>query len=163
MDALSASKKLGSEEGMRRATAVLNRPFADPTAAAIRVRVFQIAEALFQSINYKSSVPLYRAVSQRRGANLDTLDYPLNNRVWLQAQFDQIRKHDNEADRLAALDRIVNWTDPGPGGFYDEAIPLPSPTPRLGHERDPAFIRTPLTVTFRRWRRSCPHSGGSGA
>jgi hypothetical protein len=151
MDALSASKKIGSEEGMRRATAVLERPFADPTAAAIRVRVFQFAEALFQSINYKSSVPLYRAVTQRRGANLDTLDYPLNNRVWLQAQFDQIRKRDNEADRLAALDRIVNWTDPGPGGFYDDlGNPAAQPhlVPGLGHGRDPAFIHTPLNGHF---------------
>jgi len=151
MALLSALPGIGSEERMRRATAVMQRPFADPAAAALRVRVFQIAEALFQSINYKSSVPLYRAVSQRRGANLDTLDYPLNNRVWLQAQFDQIRKRDNEADRLAALDRIVHWTDPGPGGFYDD-LGNPAAQPHLvaglGHERDPAFIHTPLNGHF---------------
>lgn len=151
MDALRAAWKHGAEAAMKRATEILARPFADPRADAIRLRVFQLAEALFQSINYKSSVPLYRAVSRRRGAFLDSLDYPLNNRVWLQAQFEQIAKLDDEAGRLAALDRIVNWTDPGPGGFYDD-LGNPSAQPHLvagvGHEQDPAFINTPLNGHF---------------
>ena len=55
-----------------------------------------------------------------RGATLDTIDAPLNNRQWLQSRFDQIRKLDGEAARLSEIDAIINWTNPGPGGFYDD-------------------------------------------
>jgi hypothetical protein len=48
------------------------------------------------------------------------MDYPLNNRPWLEARFTQIRQLDSEAARQQALDAIVNWTNPGPGGFYDD-------------------------------------------
>ena len=43
-----------------------------------------------------------------------------NNRPWLEARFTQIRQLDSEAARLQALDAIVNWTNPGSGGFYDD-------------------------------------------
>ena len=52
------------------------------------------------------SVKLYQAISVDRGANLDTIDMPLNNRLWIKSQTD--------------LNAIVNRTDPGPGGFYDD-------------------------------------------
>jgi hypothetical protein len=95
----------------------------------------------------KLSVPLYRAIAQGRGASLDTLDYPLNNRAWLAARFATIRQLDTEPARLAQLGEIVNWTNPGPGGFYDDlgnAATSPHLDRGLGHERDPAFLRTPL-------------------
>ena len=49
-------------------------------------RVFQLAEALFQSIRMQLSVPLYRAQEEVRGGNLDGIDFPLNNRPWLKVQ-----------------------------------------------------------------------------
>jgi len=38
------------------------------------------------------SVERYKAISVGRGANLDTIDAPLNNRLWLKAQFQEIRQ-----------------------------------------------------------------------
>ena len=56
-----------------------------------------------------------------RGANLDTIDVPLNNRAWLKQQIRRdARRLTDEAERLQGIDEIVNWTDPGPGGFYDD-------------------------------------------
>jgi hypothetical protein len=55
----------------------------------------------------KLSVPLYCAISQGRGASLDTLDYSLNNRAWLAARFTAIRQTDHESARLAQLQEIV--------------------------------------------------------
>ena len=56
-----------------------------------------------------------------RGANLDAIDCGLNNRVWLKARFAEIRG-DRRSKRSGwqDFDAIVNWTDPGPGGFYDD-------------------------------------------
>ena len=67
----------------------------------LRARVFELAEALFQSIRMQLSVPRYKAISMDRGANLDTIDVPLNNRGWLQQKFAEIRQQPDEADRLA--------------------------------------------------------------
>jgi hypothetical protein len=93
---------------------------AAPVAADLRTRVFQLAEALYQSVRMQLSVPLYRAIAVGRGANLDLIDAPLNDRVWMSEQFAAIRALPTERERLAALSRLASWTDPGPGGFYDD-------------------------------------------
>jgi hypothetical protein len=60
----------------------------------------------------------------------------------------KLRAQAAEADRLAAIDQILNWTNPGPGGFYDD-LGDPSNRPHLdpgaGFENDPAFFHTPRT------------------
>ncbi|MCB1103378.1 MAG: hypothetical protein H7A44_08225 [Opitutaceae bacterium] len=149
--ALAKAPEIGAYPAMDEATIILARAWQKPVVRDLHLRLFQIAEALFQQIHYKSSVPLYRALSQRRGGNLDTIDYPLNNRVWLMKQFDLVRSMEHEKDRLARLDRIVNWTDPGPGGFYDDlgnTAAQPHLVPGVGHDQDPAFIHTPLNGHF---------------
>jgi hypothetical protein len=92
-------------------------------------------------------VPLYKAISVDRGASLDTVDNPLNNRPWLKQRFTELRALDDEAARLKGIDEIVNWTDPGPGGFYDDLGNL-TRQPHLvrgpGFARDPAFLESSL-------------------
>jgi hypothetical protein len=93
------------------------------------------------------SVEKYKAISTDRGATLDTLDVPLNNRLWLEQRFGEIRQMSGESDRLGALDQIVNWTNPGPGGFYDDLGNLTA-QPHLvrgpGPSKDPAFLESSL-------------------
>jgi hypothetical protein len=93
------------------------------------------------------SVPWYKAISVDRGANLDTIDVPLNNRMWLKARFAELRQTTDEAERLRGIDAIVNWTDPGPGGFYDDlGNPLQQPhlVRGVGYQKDPAFLESSL-------------------
>ena len=66
------------------------------------------------------SVERYKAIGIDRGACLDTVDFPLNNRAWLEQRFAAIRKLENEAARLKAINEILHWTDPGQGGYYDD-------------------------------------------
>ena len=111
-----------------------------------RARVFELAEALFQSIRMQLSVGRYQAISVDRGATLDTVDVPLNDRVWLKARFEEMRSMDPAA-RRKAIDEIVHWTDPGPGGFYDDLGNLtmqPHLVRGLGYEKDPAFLESSL-------------------
>ena len=147
MDALRAAPMLGAGAAMARAEEILARAVTQPVAQAWRTRTYQLAEALFQSIHLKLSVPLYRAIAQGRGASLDTLDYPLNNRAWLGERFATIRPLATEPARITQLNEIVNWTNPGPGGFYDDlgnATASPHLDRGRGYERDPAFLQTPL-------------------
>lgn len=104
------------------AEAELDRAYLHRADAApdLRARVFELAEALFQSIHMQLSVDRYSAIGYDRGANLDTVDLSLNNRVWLKNSFAKIRALPTERERVAALDDILNWTNPGPGGFYDD-------------------------------------------
>jgi hypothetical protein len=89
-------------------------------AADWRLRVYTLAEALFQTIRQQLSVEKYRAIAVGRGGTLDSLETPLNNAAWLRARFAEAAALDNEQARLAAIERIVHWTDPGPGGYYDD-------------------------------------------
>jgi hypothetical protein len=105
---------------MAEAERVLDEAATSRVAPDHCARVFELAEALFQSIRMQLSVPRYKAISVDRGANLDTVDAPLNNRIWLKLRFDELRQVSDEPARLAGIDEILNWTDPGPGGYYDD-------------------------------------------
>ena len=101
---------------MKRAEQLLGERFSDP----LHTRILTLGEALFQSIGMQLSVEKYKAIAIDRGACLDTLDYPLNNRIWLRNEFRKIRALGSEALRHEALRHIASWTNPGPGGFYDD-------------------------------------------
>jgi len=120
MDKLRDARSIGPLLAMNQAEAILNRALTEPVSPHWRGRIFELAEALFQSIRMQLSVERYQAIAVDRGASLDTVDYPLNNRRWLKEQFDLIRKRSTEAERLKGINEILNWTNPGPGGFYDD-------------------------------------------
>jgi hypothetical protein len=145
MDILRDAGSQGAAEALERADATLERAVSQPVAAAWRARVFELADALHESIRMQLSVPRHRAIHVDRGANLDLIDTPLNNREWLRREFHKIRMLDDEQARLERIDAIVNWTNPGPGGFYDDLGNLAA-QPRLvrglGADVDPEFRET---------------------
>lgn len=146
--ALHDAPRLGSLRAMEAAETVLDADVLTADAGRLRARVFELAEALFQSIHMQLSVPRYQAIGLGRGANLDAIDFALNNRVWLKNQFAQIRTLPDEKARLARLTQLTEWTSPGPGGFYDD-LGDPANQPHLvpgePFEKDPDFLKSPLT------------------
>ena len=160
LEHLRRAREIGSDAAMTAARAALEPPSPGP-GAAWRARVFELAEALFQSIRMQLSVTRYKAIAVHRGANLDLIDSPLNNAAWLRLRFDEIALRPDEAERLVELDQILNWKNPGPGGFYDnlgEANAMPHVVLRLSYAEDPSFVRSP------RFGYILPgvHTGGSG-
>ena len=145
---LREAPQTGSRLAMSQAETVLQRASTDRVAADWRARVFELAEALYQSIRMQLSVVRYQAISVGRGANLDEIDAPLNNRLWLEQRFERIRELKTESERLAEIAGIVNWNNPGPGGYYDD-LGDPGRRPHLergpGFEMDPAFFQSTLT------------------
>ncbi len=140
MEILRAAPQTGSQAAMSEAEAVLDQAVTQRVAQDWRARVFELAEALFQSIRMQLSVEKYQAIEVERGANLDSIDAPLNNRLWLKERFTALRQLPHEADRLKGITEIVHWTDPGPGGFYDEPGNLTRRDhllPGPGFEQDP--------------------------
>lgn len=117
MDALRAVPRTGSTAAMDAALAILKR--ADTTCCPdLRERIESLCDQLFRNIRMQTSVTRYHASGTQRGAVLDFLDYPLNNRWWLEDELARLRTLP-EADRLARLELIRTWEHPGAGSFYD--------------------------------------------
>lgn len=143
---LAAAVQLGSVAAMQKAETALN---TDPPEMvplkAWRAAIEDLAGHLFHDIGLQLSVTKYGASAIERGATLDTVDVQLNDRTWLEREFARIRAMSDEPDRLQAIAALVNWRDPGPGGFYDD-LGVPSSEPHLvrgsGYPADPAFFRT---------------------
>jgi hypothetical protein len=147
LDRLRSATRGQALQAIADARRILDEAQHEP-APEWRLRVYTLAEALFQSIRQQLSVEKYRAIAVGRGATLDSLETPLNNRGWLLARFDEIAALRNEDERLAALDRVVRWTDPGPGGYYDD---LGNPAQQshlvrgLPYEEDPQRFKSTMT------------------
>src|SRR5262249_18621664 len=132
----------------KEAEAILQQAVTRPVSDDLRARVFELGEALFQSIRMQLSVERYKAIAVGRGATLDTIDRPLNNRPWLRERFESIRRVDAENGRLKLIDEIVNWTDPGPGGYYDDlgnATSQPHLVRGVGFAEDPDYFKSALS------------------
>jgi hypothetical protein len=147
LERLRSARSGESRQALADAQRILDRAQEKP-AADWRLRVYVLAEALFQSIRQQLSVERYRAIAVGRGATLDSLETPLNNSGWLLARFAEVAALETEEERLAAIDRIVRWTDPGPGGYYDD-LGNPSQQPHLvrglPYEEDPQRFKSTMT------------------
>ncbi len=145
--AMEALRSLGVD-GIAAAERILDEAALQPPAASLRQRTFELAEALFQSIRMQLSVTKYKAIAVGRGANLDAIDTPLNNRAWLKGRFAEISRMAKPADRAAAVHEILHWTDAGPGGFYDD-LGNTALQPHLDHglpfDQDPARLVSSMT------------------
>lgn len=120
LESLRQASRTGALPAIDQAAHALHAVLAESPASEWRARVFALAEALYQSIHMQLSVDKYQAIAVGRGANLDAIDTPLNNRHWLNQRFASIRQMSSESDRRRAIDEILNWTNPGPGGYYDD-------------------------------------------
>jgi hypothetical protein len=116
---LAKAQEVGAENAMRDALQILQRATTEPAAPELRERIVGLCEALFKSIGLQTSVKKYQASGAERGAILDYVDYPLNNRWWLEDEFAKVRAMEPEQARLRRLEEIRTWENPGPGSFYD--------------------------------------------
>ncbi len=144
--ALAGASSHGAGPAMDTALAIFQRAVSKPVATDLRARIGQLCDDLFHSIKLQTSVPLYQASGYERGAVLDFVDHPLNNRWWIEDEFQRIRKLSGEQERLKALHAISSWENPGPGSFYDEVGNIAN-SPNVirggGLNTDPTMARNP--------------------
>jgi hypothetical protein len=141
MEVLRQAKRIGTLAALDQAHSLLSQATLKPTAGDRRTRINELAEALFQSIHMQLGSERYRG-QRGRGTSQDTLELPLNDRLWLEPRLEAVRKLGTEPERVAAIDALLNRTNPGPGGFYDD-LGDPSAQPHLvrgvGFENDPDY------------------------
>jgi hypothetical protein len=121
-EALSKLVKIppgGTDAAMDAATAILKHAESNPARPDLRKRIDELSDALYRSISLQSSMKKHQASGAERGCFLDFVDYPLNNRWWLEDEFEAIRKLDSDEKKRARLETLRTWEHPGPGSFYD--------------------------------------------
>jgi len=143
---LAEASTKGADESMERAKAVLDRAVSQPVKRECRTRIEQLCADLFRTIKLQTSVSLYKASGHERGAVLDFVDHPLNNRWWLEDEFARIRTFSTEAEKLQRIQLLRTWENPGPGSFYDEVGNI-SKSPHVMHgeglNTDPLMEKNP--------------------
>ncbi len=105
---------------MDSALTVVNQADRLPVSPELRKRISDLCEALYTSIGLQTSVPLYKARGYERGAVLDFVDYPLNNRWWLADEFKKIKTMTDKTTAYKRIRQISRWEHPGPGSYYDD-------------------------------------------
>ena len=127
---LTQAASIGSDKAMEEAMNMVNKADQEPISPELRQKIMDYCEALFRSIGMQTSVKKYNASGEERGAILDFIDYPLNNRWWLADEFAKIGKMATEKEKLDRLEIIRTWENPGPGSYYDNISDL-SKGPRV--------------------------------
>ena len=146
LEILRGATRTGALVAMNEAERVLDRAVTHPVGQDLRARLYELAAAQYQSIRAQLSVDRYLAKSVSRGATLDSVDTPLNNRYWWKKQFTELRQVPDELERFDRIEKLLQRTDPGPGGFYDD-LGDPGRQPHLEGElpleQDPGHYKSP--------------------
>ena len=117
---LEKAAVVGADKAMDEALQIVNEADTKPIYPGLRQKIVDYCDALFKSIGMQTSVKKYNASGEERGAILDFIDYPLNNRWWLTDEFAKVRAMKTEEEKLARLNIISKWENPGPGSYYDD-------------------------------------------
>jgi hypothetical protein len=154
--ALRRAPEVGVEKAIQAARAILDESDQDAATDPLKARILELGAQLFESIGAQLDVKTYQARNPERGAVLEFLDTPLNNKRWLEHELEAILTGEFTAStpeapapgdvRLQRLARVADWEDAGPGGFYDD-LGCSWKQPRLVKPRplwdDPAGVTTP--------------------
>lgn len=134
-----------SQAAIRQARDILEQAWGKPVRPEWRERCFELADALFQSIGAQLTVETHGAKAGR-GNFMDSIDAPLNNAVWMLDRFEDILEMEAEEERLGAIVHMLNRTEPGSGGFYDN-FGNPGTWDQVKHqyawEQDPGGLMSP--------------------
>lgn len=116
---LADGKNLGAEKAMDQALAHVQLADKEFVGQDLKQKAIYYIDELFKSVGLQTSVALYNAAGPERGAIRDFIDYPLNNRWWLEDEFKKIKALKSEDEKLARLESIRLYENPGAGSFYD--------------------------------------------
>ncbi len=143
---LAEAPTRGADVVMDDARAILEQADEGRSEPELRSAIESLCDDLWETMGMQTSVERHHALGPERGAILDFLDLPLNNRWWLEDEFQEIRAMNSAEEKLARLDVLRTWEDPGPGSFYDDVGNVAKSPHVLRGESpvtDPALERTP--------------------
>jgi hypothetical protein len=116
---LGEAEQIGVPAALSEAREILERTTTEHRHPEWLKRTEELADLLFHKIGYQTSVEHYHGSGPERGCMMDFVNYPLNDRWWLEDQFDRIAKLTDRTAQLKQIDVVRNWENPGEGGYYD--------------------------------------------
>ncbi|MCQ6563105.1 alpha-glucuronidase family glycosyl hydrolase [Paenibacillus mendelii] len=145
-DALRMADQNGSLAALEKMERILGLARAEPVAPDYQLRCQQLADELFAGIGSQLTVSRHYASHPERGAFIEAIDFPLNDIRWLRQQSEIIREEPSEAERLVLIEQLLDRTNPGPGGYYDN-LGSPRSASRIESgtlwENDPGYLSSP--------------------
>ena len=142
---LGKAKMVGSTQALASAKKHLQKASGNSIEEFWKSRINLLGDDLFDNIGAQLTVKKHHA-AEGRGNFLDNIDLPLNDAPWLLDQMKVIEKIEKEHNRIVFIDSILNRTNPGPGGFYDN-FGSPRSWDRVQSEKseteDPGNLETP--------------------
>ena len=124
---------------------VLAQAWEAPIDQAYKLRCEQLADDLYSSIGAQLTIGKHGAMGGR-GNFMDNIDNPLNDVAWIYYQLSMVEKASSEAEKINIIEGILQRTNPGPGGFYDN-FGNPAGWDRVviryDVNKDPGNLRTP--------------------
>ncbi len=142
---LSSGAEVGSIRAMEAAGEVLAQAWENPVAIEWKTRCVALADSLYHSIGAQLTVDKHGA-APGRGNFIDNIDLPLNDVMWLMDRFVSIAALEHESERIMEIERLLNRTNPGPGGYYDNFGSLRSwarVKSKINKEEDPGGLLSP--------------------
>jgi len=115
---LSSANKKGSKAAIKEARQYLLKAETSPIMPELKERCYALADSLFRSIGAQLTVEKHNAMNGR-GNFIDNIDLPLNDVMWIQDKLTAIEKIGEEKSRLREIDKMLQRTNPGPEGFYN--------------------------------------------
>ena len=102
------------------ATEILRKCSTTQVAPALRTRISELGYALLQSIRQQLAVERFQGEAVDRGSPLDTVDHPVTDGPYFLKQLRKMSSIEDQEEKIEAIRALLNRTNPGPGGFYDE-------------------------------------------
>lgn len=118
LDELRRARTAQAADALSSANAILAEPLPEQVVE-LRERAVKTGGDLFHLIGLQLSTKLYGASNWERGANLDRIDIPLNDRVWLQHAFRMILAQP-EQEQTKDLKNLLAVYDVPANGFKDD-------------------------------------------
>ena len=115
----------GSKQAISDARNILILAHEKQVSPELKQRCYALADSLFRSFGAQLTISKHHAMGGR-GNFIDNIDIPLNDALWILDQLNLVEKLKSEPEKLAAIDKMLHRTDPGPGGFYDNFGNLPA-------------------------------------
>lgn len=119
LDILRTAAEKGTTTAFRDARLILESARKNPVRQDLRQRCFELSEAVFESIRSQVTARPPQFAEEGRGNFIDNIDLPLNDSEWLLYKMAEIEKTGDEKDRIRETEALLNRTNPGPGGYYD--------------------------------------------
>jgi len=111
----------------------------------IREKTIALSDSLFRSIGMQLSVVRHRGRPDR-GVIIDHIDIPVTDAAWFISNINRIEEIPDEATRREEIRNMMERTNPGPGGIYDNFGPNTTISGKIKRdipwEKDPGNLKS---------------------